>query len=160
MQAAPGTAGWYCVDAMKTKTGRTPTALLTRRKPIVMEAKIDRVITRPYLPSSEERIRKVINRVLSLDEEQAGTMLETLLQEFSHRHRYFRESLERNFERVVDFVPDDVQISKQRRHLIGAYFTAEYSVEAAALFNPSIVQVPGAGSRRLLPICYELPFHR
>ena len=142
MQAAPGTAGWYCVDAMKTKTGRTPTALLARRKPIVMEAKIDRVITRPYLPSSEERIRKVINRVLSLDEEQAGTMLETLLQEFSHRHRYFRESLERNFERVVDFVPDDVQISKQRRHLIGAYFTAEYSVEAAALFNPSIVQVP------------------
>jgi hypothetical protein len=107
-----------------------------------MKANIGRVITRPYLPSGEERIRKVIERVLSLDENGACTLLETLLQEFSHRHRYFRESLERNFERVAGFVPDVDKLSKQRRLLIGAYFTAEYSVEAAALFNPSIVRVP------------------
>jgi len=69
-------------------------------------------------------------------------VLETLLQNFSHRHRYFRETLEQNFARVADFVPDIDQVSKQRRLLIGTYFTAEYSVEAAALFNPSIVQVP------------------
>ncbi len=115
---------------------------LARCKSIVMNAKIGRVITRLYLPSGEERIRKVIRRVLSLDENETCTLLESVLQDFSNRHRYFRESLERNFERVASFVPDVDQLSKQRRLLIGAYFTAEYSVEAAALFNPSIVQVP------------------
>ena len=141
MQAVPGTEGLHHVDAMKTETEHIPTALLARRKPIVMNAKIGRVITRPYLPSGEDRIRKVIQRVLSLDEDEACTILETVLQDFSHRHRYFRESLERNFERVASFVPDVDQVSKQRRLLIGMYFTAEYSVEAAALFNPSIVKV-------------------
>ena len=106
-----------------------------------MNAKISRVITRPYL-SSEERNQKVIKRVLSLDENVACAALKTLLQDFSHRHRYFRESLERNFELVADLVPNIDQVSKQRQLLIGAYFTAEYSVEAAALFNPSMVQVP------------------
>jgi predicted GH43/DUF377 family glycosyl hydrolase len=106
-----------------------------------MKAKIGRVITRLYLPSGEQRIRNVIQRVLGLDENEVDTLLETLLHDFSHRHRYFRESLERNFDQVADFVPNVDQVSKQQRLLIGAYFTAEYSVEAAALFNPSIVQV-------------------
>lgn len=141
MQTAPGTEGLYRMDAMKMETGHTPTALLARRKSIVMKPKIGRVITRPYLPSGEDRIRNIIKRVLSLDENKACTILETVLQDFSHRHRYFRESLERNFELVAGFVPDVDQLSKQRRLLIGTYFTAEYSVEAAALFNPSIVQV-------------------
>ena len=129
------------MDAMKTEIRPTPPTPLARRKPIVMNANIGRVITRPYLPSSEERIRNVIRRVLSLDENEACTLLETVLHEFSHRHRYFRESLERNFERVAAFVPNIDRVSKQRRLLIGTYFTAEYSVEAAALFNPSIVKV-------------------
>jgi predicted GH43/DUF377 family glycosyl hydrolase len=106
-----------------------------------MKAKIGRVITRLYLPSGEQRIRNIIQRVLGLDENEVDTLLETLLHDFSHRHRYFRESLERNFDQVADFVPNVDQVSKQQRLLIGAYFTAEYSVEAAALFNPSIVQV-------------------
>ena len=106
-----------------------------------MTAKIGRVITRPYLPSGENRVRNIIQRVLGLDEEQVGTLLETLLHEFSHRHRYFRETLERNFNLVTRFMPDIANVSMQRRLLIGTYFTAEYSVEAAAFFNPSIVQV-------------------
>jgi predicted GH43/DUF377 family glycosyl hydrolase len=126
---------------MKTEIRPAPPNPLARRKSILMKAKIGRVITRPYLPSGEARIRKIIQRVLSLDEEQVGVILETLLQEFSHRHRYLRESLERNFKLVAGFVTDINQVSKQRRLLIGTYFTAEYSVEAAAFFNPSIVQV-------------------
>jgi len=141
MQTVPHTESLYRVDAMNTEIRPVPPTSLARRRSIVMKAKIGRVITRPYLPAGEDRIRNVIQRVLSLDENEAGAILENLLQDFSYRHRYFRESLERNFERVAAFVPDVDQLSKQRRLLIGAYFTAEYSVEAAALFNPSIVQV-------------------
>ncbi len=120
----------------------TAPRLKARRKSIVINTNIGRVITRAYLPSGEERIRKVIQRVLSLDENEARTILETVLHEFSHRHRYFRETLQHNFERVADYVPAANSLSEERRLLIGTYFTAEYSVEAAALFNPSIVQVP------------------
>jgi predicted GH43/DUF377 family glycosyl hydrolase len=118
------------------------TNLSARRKSLVINANIGRVITRPHLPDGEERIRNVINRVLSLDENQVRKVLETILHDFSHRHRYFRETLEQNFNRVAGQVPDAGKLSQQRLLLIGAYFTAEYSVEAAALFNPSIVQVP------------------
>src|SRR5260370_35840918 len=36
----------------------------------------------------------------------------------------------------------DEDVSEQRRLLIGSYFLAEYSLESAALFNPSIVPHP------------------
>ena len=130
------------MDAMTTAIRSTPTTPLVRRNSIIIKAKSARVITRPHLPAGEARARAVIGRVLSLGENEVCTILETLLHDFSHRHRYFRQSLERNFQLVAGFVPDIDQLSQQRRLLIGAYFTAEYSVEAAALFNPSIVQVP------------------
>jgi predicted GH43/DUF377 family glycosyl hydrolase len=141
MQAASDGKASFRVNTGMMETKLIPPTLLARRKAIVMNAKIGRVITRLHLPAGEERIRNVINRVLNLDEDQACTILETILHDFSHRHRYFRQRLERNFERVVGYIPGVDNLSKQRRLLIGAYFTAEYSVEAAALFNPSIVQV-------------------
>ena len=142
MQALPGKEGLNHMDAMKKGIKAIPPIPHARRKSIVINAKLGRVITRSYVPADEERIRGLINRVLNLDEEQVSAILETLLHDFSHRHRYFRQSLERNFNHVARFVPDVDQVSKQRQLLIGSYFTAEYSVEAAALFNPSIVQVP------------------
>jgi predicted GH43/DUF377 family glycosyl hydrolase len=124
------------------KTRSIPPVPQARRKPFVLNANIGRVITRPYIPPAEKRIRNIINRVLSLDEDQTDKLLETILHDFSHRHRYFRETLQRNFDRVAYQAPDKNTLSEQQQLLIGAYFTAEYSVEAAALFNPSMVQVP------------------
>jgi len=121
----------------------TPPTLQARRKPIVINANIGRVIIRPYIPPTEERICNIINRVLAMDEAEACALLENIMHDFSHRHRYFREAVLRNFERVASHVPDVDSLSEQCRLLIGSYFTAEYSVEAAALFNPSMVQVPG-----------------
>ena len=73
---------------------------------------------------------------------------------FSGRHRRFEELLERHFALVAHRVAD-VALSRERRLLIGAYFTNEYSVEGAALFNPSIVPAPdqaglGAGETRFV----------
>lgn len=114
--------------------------LNARRKSIVMKPNVRRVILRPYIPE-EERVKNIINRTLSIDEDQVHTMLETILHDFSYRHRYFRDRLKQNFQRVAHHVPDIEMLSHERQLLIGAYFSAEYSVEAAALFNPSIVKV-------------------
>ncbi len=122
-------------------TDSTSATPLARRKSIVIKADVNRVITRPYIPGSETRIQNIINRVLGLDEDQVVSLIDATLHNFSHRHRNFRDILEENFERMSAHVPSVDKLSKERRLLIGAYFTAEYSVEAAALFNPSIVKI-------------------
>lgn len=125
-----------------SKTSSIPPVPEARRKPVVINANIGRVITRPYIPPTEERICNIINRVLILDEEEANQLLENILFNFSHRHRYFKETLLQNFNIVAKHAPDIDSLSEPHKFLIGSYFTAEYSVEAAALFNPSMVQVP------------------
>jgi hypothetical protein len=66
----------------------------------------------------------------------------TILQQFDGRHRHFREMLGRQLDALAAHVPDAAVVSADRRLLIGAYFTHEFAVEAAALFNPSIVAAP------------------
>lgn len=46
------------------------------------------------------------------------------------------------FEFVRPHLITDLELSEARRLVIGSYFTHEYSLEAAALFNPSIVPHP------------------
>ena len=81
-------------------------------------------------------------RVSKLDDDAVTHLLEDVFHEFSARHRNFRQALERNFERVAENVPKRLTLTTEQRLLLGAYFTSEYSVEAAALFNPSIVPHP------------------
>ena len=53
------------------------------------------------------------------------------------------------FEQVRELTGADDTISNGRKLLIGSYFLAEYSLESAALFNPSIVPHPDQSN--LLP---------
>jgi hypothetical protein len=62
--------------------------------------------------------------------------------EFSQRHRQIRETFLTRFEQIRDLLSLDEEVSEQRRLLIGSYFLAEYSLESAALFNPSMVPHP------------------
>ena len=101
------------------------------------------------------RLERLIERITKLSDDEVTRLLETILRDFSERHRYFRETLERNFEQVAAHSPDSRALSAERRLLLGAYHTSEYSVESAALFNPSIVLHPdqkGArkGSKRFV----------
>jgi predicted GH43/DUF377 family glycosyl hydrolase len=119
-----------------------------------------RVIAKPYLPGEEiftdtgTRAGLLMARILALPEDEVARVLGETVASFSGRHRRFEELLERHFALVAHRVAD-VALSRQRRLLIGAYFTNEYSVEGAALFNPSLVPAPdqtglGAGELRFV----------
>jgi predicted GH43/DUF377 family glycosyl hydrolase len=101
-----------------------------------------RVITRFHSPEDTQRIAKIIQRVLDLPEQIAEKLLEKIMLEFSERHKDIRQIFERHQGKVNDFVPCDIVLSKVKRALLGAYFTMEYAIESAALFNPSIVPHP------------------
>ena len=115
---------------------------LVRRRPTLLNAASSRVIMRPHVPGDRARIKHLIERVSQLDDDAVHHLLENVLQEFSGRHRNFRDALERNFEHIAENVPKRLTLTAEQRLLLGAYVTAEYSVEAAALFNPSIVPHP------------------
>jgi len=79
---------------------------------------------------------------MSLPENQVGPLLNDVAAEFSQRHQQIHRSFLERFEQVRDLVMTDEGISEQRQLLIGSYFVCEYSLESAALFNPSIVPHP------------------
>ena len=115
---------------------------LVQRRSTLLNAESARVITRPHIPGDKARSMDLIARVSKLSDEDVHNLLEVVYQDFSARHRNFREALKRNFERIAEHVPKGISLSSEQQLLLGAYFTAEYSVEAAALFNPSIVIHP------------------
>jgi len=117
-------------------------ALRVKRKAVMIELNNSRVITRPHIPANENRIKNIISRTLSLDDDSVKTLLDKVLDEFSDRHRHFKTILKKNFELVKPHIKNDIFFSEEKILLLGSYFTMEYSIEAAALFNPSIVTHP------------------
>jgi predicted GH43/DUF377 family glycosyl hydrolase len=115
---------------------------LVKRRSTLLNAESARVITRPHLPGDKARTKILIDRVAKLSVDDVHQLLESVLQDFAGRHRNFRGVLERNFDRIAESVPNGTSLSSEQQLLLGAYVTAEYSVEAAALFNPSIVSHP------------------
>jgi predicted GH43/DUF377 family glycosyl hydrolase len=90
----------------------------------------------------EERPLRLLARILSLSESETVEMLAHVMAEFKSRHQRLRDYFLNRFEFVRHLLPTNQPLSDERKLLIGAYFTHEYSLEAAALFNPSIVPHP------------------
>ncbi len=112
-----------------------------------------RVITRSFHPSdgadgSSSRVKTILDRVLAIPEEDVPAMLEGLLRKFSPRHRDFERVLDDHCRMVSHHVDRGKPWSRERRLLIGAYFTHEYSIEGAALCNPSILPAPDQSGLR------------
>jgi len=115
---------------------------LVKRRSTLLNAESARVITRLHIPGDKARTKVLIERVAKLSDENVQHLLDAVIQDFSGRHRNFRETLQRNFDRIAEHAPEGLTLSSEQELLLGAYFTAEYSVEAAALFNPSVVPHP------------------
>jgi len=105
-----------------------------------------RVLFRPFIPDSEDRCTKIIGRVCALSDSQVHEELRRVLAEFKSRHLDLRGMLMKRFGSVQRFALMDVPFSDERRQLIGAYFTQEYSLESSAVFNPSMVWHPDQSS--------------
>src|ERR1700719_1899069 len=118
------------------------TSIRVRRMATVLRPDQSRVLLRPFRPETPERAGRIIARIMSLPESDVGPLLQDVFAEFSPRHQDIHISFLERFEQVRDLVLTDEEISEQRQLLIGSYFVCEYSLESAALFNPSIVPHP------------------
>ena len=112
------------------------------RTGIILRSNAGRVLFRPFKIVGTERPLRILARVMAIPEAEVVAMLKEVLHEFGTRHQRVRNYFLERFESVKDMIPTDRKLSDERKLLLGAYFTHEYSLEAAALFNPSIVPHP------------------
>ena len=117
-------------------------AINVRRTHLTLRPDPARVLARPLNLADDERARTICRRVTALSEPEVHLLLEQVQAEFGNRHPETSAFLKRRYEAVQYCVPPGNTLSKERELLLGAYFTHEYSLEAAALFNPSIVPHP------------------
>jgi predicted GH43/DUF377 family glycosyl hydrolase len=126
-------------------------ATFLNRQALYLRPDPARVIVRPFKPATEPRdlnptdktrANHIVERVLNLDAEAAAGQLADVLENFTGRHRNLLETFELRADEMEPALATHRGFSEVQRRLIGAYFLNEYSFEASALFNPSIVPHP------------------
>ena len=110
-----------------------------------------RVVVRPFKPATEPRdlnptdktrANHIVGRVLGLEPSAAEQQLKEVLENFEGRHRNLLDIFAARAAEMEEALEPHAVLTKTQRHLVGAYFLHEYSFEASALFNPSIVRDP------------------
>ena len=110
-----------------------------------------RVVVRPFKPATEPRdlnptdktrANHIVERVLRLEAGAASRQLTEVLDNFEGRHRNLLEIFEARATEMEEALTPHAVLNQTQRRLVGAYFLHEYSFEASALFNPSIVRHP------------------
>jgi len=117
-------------------------AAKVRRTSVTLHPDRTRVLIRPFNLASGERAGKICAQVMALSDREVHALAEQVQAEFGERHLKIREFLKRRFEHVRHSLRAGRRVSEERQLVLGAYFTHEYALEAAALFNPSIVPHP------------------
>mgnify|MGYP000489428333 CR=1 FL=1 len=113
-----------------------------RRTDIRFDSDDRRVIPRFFPVGGDDRVMGLIQRVMHLPEQIIQADLAEVLERFEGRHRDIRGSFAQHFQNVAHWLDNPSSLSDERQLLIGAYFTMEYAIESAALFNPSVVPHP------------------
>ncbi|WP_189078225.1 glycoside hydrolase family 130 protein [Mangrovihabitans endophyticus] len=106
-----------------------------------------RVVIKLFVPGEDaqlpyNRASSLIERILRLDEDEIDRLLADVRARFAGRHHDLCAVFQHHYDLVHHRVPAGVELSPAARSLIGAYFSHEFSVEAAALCNPSMVPHP------------------
>lgn len=107
-----------------------------------------RVLAQLFVPGHalvgdrDERTPGLVDYVLGLSDDQVDCVLDETLARFGGRHRDLTGILREHAGRLADHLPARADVSDRRMQLLGASFTQEYAVEAAAVCNPSLVPAP------------------
>lgn len=121
---------------------------LVTRSDVRLTPDSGRVLARLFVPGQEHlldlesRATGVLARILTLPEEVVEATLARVHKKYDSRHRDLLGVFLAHYELISHRIPAGAVLSEQRRHLVGAWFTHEFSIEGAALFNPSAVPHP------------------
>lgn len=114
---------------------------------VILHPDPSRTVVRPFEPGDPDgysteghpRAERIAQRILGLNQAQLEEELGRITDSFANRGTDSERVLMRRFEEVQGLGLDRDTVSPLQAQVIGGYFCEEYSFEAAALFNPSIV---------------------
>lgn len=139
------------------------TGINVKRTDLTLHPDRERVLLRPFHLMSDQSAITICAEVAALPECEVRALWEQMLAGFGERHLKIREFFRRRSEEVRPYLLTDLKVgeffrrrsddvrpglvtgeslSEERELLLGGYFSHEYSLEAVALFNPSIVPHP------------------
>ncbi len=126
-----------------------------KRTELVLKPDKRRVLFRPFVLHDPKRLLKIVGRVLHMSPVEAEQILHQVWSEFGGRHQRLKDFFLRRFAEVREYLLTDEELTEDQRLLIGSYFTQEYALESAALFNPSMIWSPNQrgvpkGKRRFI----------
>ncbi|MCW1429773.1 glycoside hydrolase family 130 protein [Novosphingobium sp. JCM 18896] len=107
-----------------------------------------RVVIRPFhlgwqaSGHSSSRAGRLVSDILALSDEEVHAEYRAILSDFSERHWQTERVFDERAAEVSATLRLPKTLSLERSRLIGAYFCHEYSYQAAALMNPSVVVHP------------------
>jgi predicted GH43/DUF377 family glycosyl hydrolase len=113
-----------------------------KRSTVTLDPDRTHVLARPFSIMSDKRSVKIAARVMALPEDEVHVLLAKVRGEFGDRQLRIDDFLLRRYDAVSPYLLNGQVLSDERKLLLGGYFTHEYSLEAAALFNLSMVPHP------------------
>lgn len=138
-------------SSVATPAGAGEDPMLAQRRIERLQADSTRVIARYFQDGDARTALRYIRPILAMEPEVAQRTFNDVRARFSQRHRDLVAVLRANCRRlatnlVVAGCNEEARavsaLCDWRQLLVGAYCTSEFSAEAAAFFNPSIVPHP------------------
>ncbi len=114
-----------------------------------------RVVPLLFNPGNKERVQGILNYIKKLDFEKVKYQNNTISNDFSNRHYNYSKVLNTHYNNIIANYKLEHLQNDGKKMYAGACFTKEYSIESAALFNPSMVEHPDqsglqAGEKRFI----------
>lgn len=116
-----------------------------RRANLTLRPDCERVLLRRFDPGGSVRIKNILARVRQLSQDAAEQEMQRVYKKFGHRHRAIKEIFKAQCETALAAAGVTEAFPETQQQLVGAYFCMEYALEAAALFNASLVWHPDQG---------------
>ncbi len=114
-----------------------------QRLPVHFEADPTKVILLYLEPvAGSNRLTRFADFIQNMNDREADKLLAHTSGLFKDRHRYFEKIMLQNADLGMNTLGKNLELTEKQKLIFGSYLTKEYSVEAAALFNPSIVHHP------------------
>ena len=115
---------------------------LAERKSISLSPDLKRNLFQFFDLDELGKSKNILNRIKSLPESTAVELLDNILIDFNHRHKNLESILQQHYSKAALKNYEVETLSDKKRLLLGAYYSNEYSLESAALMNPSMVISP------------------
>jgi predicted GH43/DUF377 family glycosyl hydrolase len=112
----------------------------------------------PFSSNKEkiQRVKRIYENIIRLDEKSTQKTYNDFMGDFSYRHKSFLRILKDILSQIKQYLPVNYQLTEIQQLVLASYFVMEYSIEAAALFNPSLIMHPVQDNKDKLKILISL----